>query len=163
MNKTGKIIFGLFAFIGIALIIGGLCMVFYARQPGYDQDMLGGGFVVLGMGAVFLLSGGAPLVYFMNKASRHKKLLESGTPIQTQFNRVEMNGSITVNGKSPYNIVSHWQDPVNRNTIWEFRSLNLWYDPEPYIREDKSICVYVDPQDYKNYAMDMSQFPVVKS
>jgi len=120
------------------------------------------GTILSGMGVFFLLMGGGPLLWYSRKNRRHRRLLKTGIPIQTQFNRVDYNTTITVNGRSPYVVVSHKRDPINGTRIWEFKSLNLWFDPTPYIDSGKSITVYVDPENYKRYAMDMSQLPRIQ-
>jgi hypothetical protein len=121
-----------------------------------------GGSVLLGMGVFFALMGGAPLFWFFFKERKRQNLLKTGQPIQTVFNRVDVNRAIHINGECPYVVVTHKRDPIRANKIWEFKSPNLWYDPNPYIKPEKQITVYVDPNDYRRYAMDVSQLPTVR-
>jgi hypothetical protein len=70
---------------------------------------------------------------------------------------VELNRSIRVNGACPDRIVCQWLNPVT-NTVYVFRSYNLWFDPAEYISR-KTLDVLVDPSNYKRYLVDTSFLP----
>ena len=62
-----------------------------------------------------------------------------------------MNTGYSVNGRHPYVIYCAYEDEYN-NTVYYFKSENLWYDPSFRFAIGSEIDVYVDPKDYsKNY------------
>jgi len=67
------------------------------------------------------------------------------------------NTSFQINGSSPYQVVSQWLDPINKK-MHVFRSDDIWYDPSSLLI-DNSINVYIDPQNYKRYHVDLSNLP----
>jgi len=77
-----------------------------------------------------------------------------GTPLETEFQDVELNGSFQVNGRSPWRIASRWLDPA-RNELHLFESENLWFDRAPFITS-KRITVFIGS---KRYSMDVSFLP----
>ncbi|WP_300001414.1 DUF3592 domain-containing protein [uncultured Cedecea sp.] len=107
-------------------------------------------------GAVFLFIGAIGYA-LSNKAGRYRKLLREGKPLETKIVNVELNTAISVNGRSPWRIVSQWLDPQTHQ-IYVFSSENFNYDPSPYIQNDK-ITVYVAHNNYKKYFVDTSHFP----
>lgn len=110
-----------------------------------------------GMGLVFALAGGGMIYLPRRAAERRRFLLLHGSPVQTQFQTVERNTSIKVNGRSPWRIVSQWQNPAT-GRIHLFHSENLWFDPSSYVQA-KEITVYLDRQNAKRYAMDTRFLP----
>lgn len=113
------------------------------------------------LGCVFSLIGGCGLIVPRVWAREAKELKLHGTPIDTEFQDVELNGGLKVNGRSPWRIVSRWLDPA-RNELHLFQSENLWFDPTPFITS-KRITVFVDPNNPKRYAMDVSFLPKLVS
>jgi uncharacterized protein DUF3592 len=113
------------------------------------------------LGCVFSLIGLGGLVVPRFLARRARDLRLHGTPVDTEFQDVELNGSFRMNGRSPWRIVSRWLDPA-RNELHLFVSENLWFDPTPFIKS-KRITVFVDPNNMKRYSMDVSFLPKVVS
>jgi hypothetical protein len=110
-----------------------------------------------GVGAVFLMLSGGVLFARLLAARRVRGLQRHGMPIETEFQSVELNGGLKVNGRSPWRIVSQWLDP-GRNVLYLFHSENLWFDPTLYIKS-KQVRVFIDPNDPKRYSMDVSFLP----
>jgi hypothetical protein len=77
--------------------------------------------------------------------------------MKTAFKGVELNQSLRVNGRCPYQIVSQSSDAAS-NTVRLFQSENIWFDPSEYIKGEV-IDVLVDPNDPKRYVMDISFLP----
>ena len=109
------------------------------------------------LGAVFTAIGGGVFMARRITASRARDLRCHGHPVETDFQAVELNGRLKVNGRSPWRVVSQWLDPRS-NALFVFRSENLWFDPTPYIRS-KRVTVFVDPNNPRRYAMDVSFLP----
>jgi hypothetical protein len=110
-----------------------------------------------GVGAVFALIGGGVIAAGRMMARRARDLLRHGTPIETEFQNVELNGGLKVNGRSPWRIVSRWLDPA-KNALYLYHSENLWFDPTPFIKS-KHVTVFIDPRNPKRYSMDISFLP----
>jgi Protein of unknown function (DUF3592) len=109
------------------------------------------------IGSVFALVGFGGLIVPRLLARRARDLQHHGTPVETDFQNVELNGAFRVNGRSPWRIVSRRLDPA-RNELHLFHSENLWFDPTPFITS-KRITVFVDPSNMKRYSMDVSFLP----
>ncbi len=69
------------------------------------------------------------------------------------------NTSLTVNGRSPWRIVTQWQNPSS-GEVQLFESDDIWYNPTPFIAVAQ-ITVYAHPDDLKRYHMDTSFLPKV--
>lgn len=116
------------------------------------------GVIILGfIGIIFTFFGGIFLGSMIRSSRKKKWLLQYGKRISSEFQKVEINESFSVNGSHPYIIVSQWQDPETK-TIHIFESENIWYNPEKYVT-NKSIDVLVDSKNYKKYYMDINFLP----
>jgi len=80
-----------------------------------------------------------------------------GNAIQTDFQGVERNTSLKINGKNPWRITSQWLDPAS-NKLRVFHSENLWFDPTRFTTA-KTVTVLLDPKNPKRYHMDVSFLP----
>ncbi len=63
-----------------------------------------------------------------------------------------------VNGRSPYNIICEWNNPLNGEK-YKFKSKNIWKNPEGIIEEKniKQFPVYINSQDLSKYAVDIDE------
>jgi hypothetical protein len=113
--------------------------------------------IAAAIGAVFVLLSGRILAVRLLTARRARYLRRHGTPIATEFQNVEMNDSFVVDGRLPWRIASRWVDPV-RGALYHYHSEDLWFDPTPYIKT-KHVTVFIDPNNPKRYAMDVSFLP----
>ncbi len=113
--------------------------------------------IVLGVLGGVLLFFGLVSSRLLNKGSKHRTLMRSGKPLAAKIIAVELNDSISFNGRSPWNIVCQWLEPQT-NTVHVFTSANFYYDPSPFI-SGESLTVYVSPDNYKKYYVDISAFP----
>jgi len=68
-----------------------------------------------------------------------------------------LNGSVSMNGRSPYRITAQWQDPAT-SRVYVFVSHDLWFNPSKYVT-GKNIRVYIAPGNPKRYYMDVSFLP----
>ena len=75
--------------------------------------------------------------------------------IYADYSETTLNGSYQVNGRSPYNIICEWNDPVS-NQKYIFRSKNLWLNPDKLIQEKniRQFPVYIDRSNMKKYVVD---------
>lgn len=114
--------------------------------------------IIIGvMGSVFFLVGLIPLLLIRRKMKLHQRLKHSGTPIELPIDHIEINNTISVNGVSPYRIIACWHDKKS-NLLHTFYSVNIYYDPEPYIDRD-TVTVFTDKNNMKKYYMDIDFLP----
>lgn len=114
--------------------------------------------VILGsLGAVFVLIGSSMFLFGRLKKNKIEGLKQNGRAIMVAFQSVDRNTGLKVNGKSPYQIITQWQNPATAE-IHIFKSDNIWFDPTDYIDGDE-ITVLVDHNNLKKYHMDISFLP----
>ena len=88
-----------------------------------------------------------------------KYLKQYGTKITTNFQNLNINTTLAVNGKNPFVVVSQWQNPKT-SELHVFKSDNIWFDPSDFIKSDE-ITVLIDRKNPKRYSMDLSFLPKV--
>lgn len=128
----------------------------HARIRGFFS-LWGGPLIVGGLGGVFFLIGGGMLLATALKNRREKYLKKYGTRIETTFQSVEINGSLKVNGRSPFRVITQWQNPAT-SVLHVFTSNNLWFDPTHHISE-RRITVLIEKNNPGKYHMDLSFLP----
>lgn len=111
------------------------------------------------MGAVFSLITLSILFMGKKNAQKIEYLKRNGTSIKAKFQRVEVNGSVKVNRKSPYQISAQWINP-NTSELHIFHSENIWFDPTDHIKNEE-IMVLIDRNNPKKYYVDISFLPKV--
>lgn len=143
--------------------IGEQVTVFYlphrpqeAQLNGYFS-LWGVATIFAGLGSVFALVGGGLIVFPVLKRRKDQLLRKDGTPIDTQFQGVEPNRSISVNGRHPFRVITQWQNPTT-SEIHLFQSNNLWWDPTHHI-DRESITVFIEKNNPKKYFADLSFLP----
>jgi hypothetical protein len=121
---------------------------------------LWGGVVILGgMGGVFFLIGTSIVLVISLKGRRDEYLKKRGTPIETEFQRVALNQSRSVNGRYPFQVLTQWQNP-STTEVHIFQSNDLWFDPSNYIKS-KLITIFIERNNPKKYYVDLSFLPKV--
>ncbi|MFJ2988718.1 DUF3592 domain-containing protein [Collimonas sp. NPDC087041] len=112
-------------------------------------------FALLGIG--FFVPGLAMLIIPKMKENKSQKLRSTGLPVKAKITGVELNGSLQINGRSPWRIVCQWHNS-SENRVHVFNSENLWFDPEDYLKSEE-ITVYIDRTNPKKYWVDTSFLP----
>lgn len=115
--------------------------------------------IVFALGLVFAAIGLTMIVVQARGRKRAEWLRQHGRRMKTAYKGVEINQSLRVNGRSPYQIISQAPDPSS-NTVRVFESENIWFDPSEYIKSE-TIDVLVDPNNPKRYVMDISFLPTL--
>ena len=129
-----------------------------ARIKGFFS--LWGVATILGaLGGVFAGIGLGIFVYGKLKANKIASLKRRGRVIETTFQGVDQNTSLEVNGKNPFIIVSHWQNP-STSKLHIFRSDNIWFDPTDFVKSNV-IKVLADENNLKKYHVDLSFLPEI--
>lgn len=113
--------------------------------------------IVFFLGLVFAAIGLTMIVVRTRGRKQAEWLRQHGRRMKTAYKGVELNQSLRVNGRSPYQIITQSPDPSS-NTVRVFESENIWFDPSEYIKGE-TIDVLVDPNDPKKYVMDISFLP----
>ena len=134
-------------------------------DPGKPRDARINGFVALwlgpmivgGIGSVFFLIGGGIVLASVLQGRKEEYLKQNGTRILTTFQSVELNTSLSVNGRHPFRVFTQWTNPTT-SEIHVFESDNLWFDPSPHIN-NRSITVFIEPGNPKKYYVDLSFLP----
>jgi hypothetical protein len=120
-------------------------------------DLWGIAIIFGAIGLAMIDAGITMLVVSALSARKEKWLRESGKAITTEFLAVEVNTSVRVNNRHPYQIVSQWLDS-EANKVYVFKSKNIWFNPEEFIQSSE-IRVLIDPNNPKKYFMDTSFLP----
>lgn len=127
-----------------------------ARINGFFS-LWGGPVILGGIGAVFLAIGLAVQLAGVMGRRKEQDLLLHGTPVMADFQSVDRNTQLEVNGRHPYRVMAQWRNPAT-GKVHVFHSDNLWYDPTQYL-DRRQLTVYVDTVNPKRYHMDVSFLP----
>ncbi|WJS94153.1 DUF3592 domain-containing protein [Flavobacterium johnsoniae] len=120
------------------------------------------GVIILGfIGIVFFLIGSLGVLFRYLKNKKAQNLRETGKPISAKFTQVQLNTNQTLNGRNPFQILSQWQDPKT-DELYVFKSESIWFDPTEFVKTD-TVRVFIDPENPKDYVMDISFLPVLKN
>ena len=110
-----------------------------------------------GIGGIFFLVGFVMIYMARRRAAEVEYLKRRGSPVQAELQGVERNRSVRVNGRSPYRIYAQWQNPFT-SKLHVFKSENIWFDPEQYMKGDQ-VTVLIDEQNPEKHYMDISFLP----
>ncbi len=124
-------------------------------------DLWFGHMILGGLGSIFFLIGGGIIVATTLKGRQGEYLKTQGVPIETNFQSVELNTSVSVNGRHPFRVMTQWQNPAT-SQIHVFASDNLWFDPTPYV-QGKKITVLIERDNPKKYLVELSFLPKLSS
>lgn len=117
--------------------------------------------IFLGLFASIFGSIGFIGLWVVAKPNRMREQLVElgrGRKVTIPIGEVTQNFSLKVNGRSPYLIIGQWLDKTT-NTVYQFKSESIWYNPAPYLEGKKEVDVYIDPNDMKKYYVDISFLP----
>ena len=120
-------------------------------------SLWGGSAILGGMGGVFFLIGTGIILAGTMKSRRDEYLRKNGTPIETEYQSVELNTALSVNGAHPFRVLTQWQNP-STSDLHIFKSNNMWFDPSSYIKS-KKITVFIEKDNPKKYSVDLSFLP----
>lgn len=108
------------------------------------------------IGLVFGIVGIFCIVSTLRRKALETWLRQNGQRIPTDIQGAELNRRIKMNGQSPYQLVTTWKDPKTE-TVYTFKSDNLWQDPTTKLQGRTTIDVLIKPGDPSAYLMDLSQ------
>ncbi|MBU1718123.1 MAG: DUF3592 domain-containing protein [Bacteroidetes bacterium] len=134
----------------------------YCNPNNPDDATIGSGsvfpiiFVIVGI-FPFLI-GVLLLRYKIRKVKTNTILLQTGQKIQADIISIDYNRGLTVNDKNPLQIECQWLQAFD-NTVYVFRSDNLWFDPRPFLGDRTQLDVYIERENPKKYYVDVSFLP----
>jgi len=142
--------------------VGDNVKIFY--DPNNPNDFIGDGsnigmliFVILG--SVFATIGTVFIVISIKKKNIQKRLKASNYVIQANIDSFDLNMNLTVNGRHPFILIASAISPYDGKT-YKFKSESIWNDLtlsfEKY--NIKTVPVYVNPKNYKEYYVDIDYF-----
>lgn len=115
------------------------------------------GVIVLAiMGISFFGVGTILLIISIKKRIQRKYLIENGRVLHATVERIDLNRNISINSQNPYIIYCTWKDEY-ADTLYRFKSDNLWTDPSPVFYKGSEIDVCVDAKDFSKYYVDAEQ------
>lgn len=94
-------------------------------------------------------------IVFLKKEQRKQWLIWHGISIEVPVKEVTMNYHHTVNNKHPWIITAEYDN--GSGNVFEYVSDNIWFNPDIYT--SKTVSVFVNPTDYREYYMDVSFLP----
>ena len=86
-------------------------------------SLWGAALILGGMGLIFFIVGFSMIVFGRLRNKEIEYLKKSGMPIKAKFQNVEINRSLRVNGRNPYQICAQWLNP-DTNELHLFNSDN---------------------------------------
>jgi hypothetical protein len=113
-----------------------------------------------GIGLIFG-SIGAIGVYFRLQKEKLKQelfVMGKGKKVSIPVTHIDVDKSYTVNGKNPFLIIIEFHHSAS-NTLYEFKSDHIWFDPSPFLPENKEVNIYFDENDLSRYYIDVSFLP----
>lgn len=109
------------------------------------------------LGVPFSLVGIGIMLVGKLKTRKIEFLKKHGTPVQTDFHSIERNTTLSVNGRHPFRILTHWRNPAT-SKLHVFVSNNIWLDPAEFIG-DKKIRVFIAQGNPAKYYVDLDFLP----
>ncbi len=110
-----------------------------------------------GIGFLFFSIGGLIGFFTFKRQKKIEWLLSNGKKIDADFDSVQLNTNLKINGRSPFRIHCHWLDK-STNTVYNFKSEDIWFNPESYIQGAK-LSVIIDPSKPADHYVDLSFLP----
>lgn len=106
-----------------------------------------------GMGLLFTGISLVPIGNSLRKASLRRRLRNSGRKLYATVEEIVQNRSLSMNGRHPYVIYCTYRDDY-RDTLYRFKSSNIWTNPDPVLHPGDTIPVYVEEANYRHYFVD---------
>ena len=154
--STAKLWFGsIFLITGIAMIVASF--VIKLSRPnsnsGRGNDNTIAALVLFGMGALFVALIGVLIVHTMKKIALNKRLVREGEQFIATIINVDIDKSLTINGRNPDKVVCEVIDQITGN--------KYLYSSDGYMNSlsymiGMTVTVYVDPNDKGVYFVDLS-------
>ena len=126
----------------------------------FSSDGVNIAFIIfIGLGGIFAIMGAVFMINSIKKKNIQKRIRESNIVIQANINSFDFNRSLSINGRHPYILIASAIAPYD-GLIYTFESDSIWDDLTPILQNYNitTVPVYVNPQNYKEYYMDIDSF-----
>jgi len=141
------------------MYVGKEITIYYNPENPNDIQASGfGAYIIFGFGAVCFLAGAGWIFAGIKRKNLKQMLISMDYVVHAEFESVDHDTSLKVNGKSPYKILCRWVDKGDSIT-YLYKSENIWYNPSKTIK-DKGITtfpVYINPNNPKQYYISIEQ------
>lgn len=121
-------------------------------KTSFGAYMVGG--ILMAMGVFFSLFGIIPIAGARRKRLLQAKFRETGRRISGVVDYIDYDTTYTVNGRNPFIVICSYTDDYSGVT-YRFKSDRLWTNPYPVLQEQSPIYIYVMPDDYSKYYVDV--------
>lgn len=112
------------------------------------------------IGFILLSVGLAPLLIYLRRKLIKHKMMKFNVVIETNFLDI-IDAQYDFIGHTPWVIRSQYWDEKD-NLIYQFKSSPLSVDPSKYLSKDLKIPVFINPNNPKEYYMDLTAIPDLK-
>lgn len=136
----------MFGGVGLLFLGGGLMMI---KESGVTTDIA----LFVGVGGISALIGFTPLLIFLRKRWIKSNVISRGVKVESEFVDIVL-AEYSVNNWRPYLIRSQWHDQTT-NKLYYFKSGPLTNNPERFLKQGLQISVYINPNNPKQYYMDL--------
>ena len=120
-------------------------------------SLWGSTLIMSAIGSVLLIPSVGFIVFRRREARHNHYLRQHGLVVEADFQSVERNHRLTVNGRNPFVVVCNWRNPAT-SELHRLESENIWYDPSAYISATQ-VRVFIDQRNPRKYHMDLSFLP----
>ena len=145
MELVLKIVGGIFTVMGA---IFGFLGLFLLYQLGFEPML-----IFCALGGIFMAVGVGLLIAQNRMRRRRARLLKEGQRINADIIEIGYDTRVTVNGRCPLVIRCQAVNPAD-GCVYVFQSQPFWFDPAPFLGNRTQLPVYVDPDNYRHYAVD---------
>lgn len=114
-------------------------------------------YILFAIGAVFFLIGSVVLIVQIKNGKKQKQVLSYNYIIQANIIGFAIDTTMRVNGRNPYKLEATYINP-NDGKMYTYRSESIWADLTPILQQMQitTIPVYVNPNNYAEYVVDIS-------
>lgn len=155
-EADGELISTRLNFYSSSMRIGDTITLYYDNDDPYIVQTSNASFlywIFFFTGALFAVLGIILLISQRRKKARSTRLLETGVRFNAEIVSIGMDMKISSNYHHPYVIDCRYQAPDG--VFYTFRSGPVWQNPSHYLTSEY-VPVYVDPNNYSNYYVDLS-------
>ena len=147
-----KLIGMIFAGVGVGLLLTGAGL-FFVLMGAHIEFFWLPSVIMCGIGLIFLALGVSFLTTIRRRRETEQELKSRGDVVYADVTGVNLNYSVSINGRHPYVVEASYRDPFS-GTVHMFHSKNLRFDPTGYV-QGKKVPIYSQGSDFGKYFMDV--------
>lgn len=156
----GKTYSGELNYYSSSMRIGREETIYYNPENPNDFRSKGGSFLIwlfIFIGGLFAGIGIILIIVMIVQSKKKKRVLSYNYVIQASIVGFSLDTSTSVNGRCPYRLDATYISPID-GKLYTYKSDQLWADLTPILeqRQITTIPVYVNPNNYAEYYVDIS-------